>query len=87
MKFRFVSDWKNWPKWWSTWFELAATMFFGYVAAVPDAVLKMWALLPTDVRAAVDPQYIQFAGIALIAIGSFCKVVEQMRLKNSRGRS
>lgn len=77
-------DWRTWPKRWSTWCELAAAGFFSYLAAVPDAVVHIWLFLPDDVRATIDPEYIKWAGIALIAIGSFCKLVEQKKLHGDR---
>ncbi len=80
---KFVEDWKDWPRWWSTYFELAAASFFSYLAAAPDAVIRIWLSLPEDIRAAIDPEYIQWAGIALIASGSFCKIVEQQKLKRA----
>lgn len=77
---KLVDDWKTWPRRWSTWCELAAVSFFSYVAYAPDAVVQMWLILPEDVRATVDPDYIKWAGIAMIVIGSGVKIIEQKKL-------
>lgn len=77
---KLVSDWKQWPRWWSTFFEAAAAAFFTYITVVPDAIYQTWSALPADIKSSIDPQYIQWAGIALIVAGSISKIIDQPRL-------
>ena len=78
---KLVSDWKDWPRWVSTWFEAAAAAFFSALLVAPDAVLQVWAVLPADIRSVIPPDWIKWGGVALIIAGSFAKIVEQPRLK------
>lgn len=78
---KLVPDWRDWPKWVSTWFELAAASFFSYLAFAPDAVLQIWAVLPADVRAAIPSDWLKWGGVALIVAGSLAKIVDQPKLR------
>lgn len=77
---KLVDDWKNFHKWWSTWFQTAAALFFSYLTAVPDAAIHIWSSLPDDVRAAIPASGIKWAGVALIIIGIGARVVKQNKL-------
>jgi hypothetical protein len=80
-----VSDWKNFHKWWSTWFQAAAALFFSYLTAVPDAAIHIWTVLPDDVRSSFPPGYLKWAGVACIVAGILARVVKQPRLSTGVG--
>lgn len=81
---KLVDDWKDWPKWVSTWCEAAAAAFFTAVLIAPEVIMQVWAVLPADIRAAIPADWLKWGGIVLIAIGSLAKIVEQPRLREKR---
>ena len=52
--------------------------------AAPDAILSIWAVLPIEVRASIDPDHIRYAGYAVIAIGVASRIIRQPRLAQDK---
>ncbi|MDS1142381.1 hypothetical protein RE432_18260 [Pusillimonas sp. SM2304] len=78
---RFVDDWKDWPKWVSTWCEAAAVAFFSALLIAPDIVIQVWSVMPADIRAAIPSDWLKWGGVVLIVAGSVAKIVDQPKLK------
>ena len=70
---KLVKDWKNWPKWFSTWFEAASAAF-----------LQVWAVLPADIRATIPVDWLKWGGVVLIVAGSISKIIDQPKLEKKR---
>lgn len=75
-----ISNWRQFWRFSSVWFQAAAAAFFTYLMVVPDALIQIWQILPLDIRAAVPPQYVQGIGVALIALGTVARIVKQRSL-------
>lgn len=75
-----VKDWKDWPKWFSTWFEAAAAAFFSALLIAPEIFIHAWLMLPDDIRAAIPADWIKWTGVILIVAGSVAKIVDQPKL-------
>lgn len=81
---KLVKDWKNWPKWFSTWFEAASAAFFSAMLLAPDTVLQIWTVLPADIREAIPADWLKWGGVLLIVAGSISKVIDQPKLEKKR---
>lgn len=82
---KLIPQWRMWWRMSSTWFQAAAAAFFSYLTAVPDAAIKLWAVLPEDLRQALPPGYVKWFGVALIALGIFARLVHQPKLDKRSG--
>lgn len=67
----------------SLWLQGAATLFFSYLALVPDAALYVWNMLPNEVKSSMDPKYVALIGTALGILAMAARVVHQKSI--SRG--
>ncbi|MFT0547865.1 hypothetical protein ACMHYO_16240 [Allopusillimonas ginsengisoli] len=74
---KLVHDWKDWPKWTSTWFEAAAVAFFSTIILAPEVILQVWAVIPDELRSEIPQSWLKWIGVVLIVGGSIAKLIEQ----------
>ena len=76
-----VPDWKNWPKWFSTWFEGLTLAFFFVINTMPELVLDVWMKLPSSLQDTIPVTWLKWFVILFVVLGSFSKIIEQRKLK------
>lgn len=81
---RLVNDWKDWPRWFSTWCEAASAAFFSAMLIAPEIFTQVWLVLPADVRSAIPADWLKWIGVALIAAGSIAKIIDQPKLEQKK---
>lgn len=83
-RLEFVAHAKLLWKTWSVWLIGAGTALGVYLAAVPDALVQAWLMLPPDLKAMLPVNVAQYISYALIALGVVSKFIRQPKLDQQR---
>jgi len=78
---KLIPEWKQGWKFSSIWLQGAATCFFTYLLMVPDAALHVWAMMPAEVKATLDPKYVGLIGTVLGVVAMAARLVQQRSIR------
>ena len=82
---KLIPEWKQIHKFWSVRLQVAGMAILAFVQEFPDVISQSWLVLPTDIRATLPENLIQWLGYACLALGIFARIVLQTKLQRPGG--
>lgn len=79
-----ISDWRKWPKFWSVQLNLLAGGLLLFAEEIVHGIFSIWPLVPAEIRSAIDPDVIEYIGIACIFLAAIARAVKQRKLAEDK---
>ena len=76
-----VSYWRQWWKLHSTWYNAAGIFILGFCELAPQHAFEAWAMLPTEFKETIPPDYLKVIALALWVIAFIARFIKQKSLK------
>jgi len=70
-------DWREASRWWSLHVSAVGSVLFAAMTLLPDQLLALWNLMPTEVRAHVPARLGDMIGMALFMLVMVVRVIPQ----------
>jgi hypothetical protein len=71
-------------RFWSVRLSAVGAVLIGALAAWPDWVIELWALMPVEVQALIPPRLMPLLGIGIYALTIVARLVRQSSLDRRR---
>lgn len=81
-----ISNWRDGWRFWSTRLQVAGVFILGLLEVFPDAAISIWAATPSDIRAQIPADAIQWFGYAIIVAGIIARYIRQNSLHDPVGQ-
>ncbi|MEN9936064.1 MAG: hypothetical protein RLZZ387_2643 [Chloroflexota bacterium] len=81
MKLHLIDDWAR--KWWRLWsvrLNAIGLAILAWVQIDPVGALAVWAMMPSEVRAALPPNFVTVVGLLFFGLSMLARLVVQPRL-------
>lgn len=75
-----VSNAREVWKHWSLWLGGVGTGLVSWLLTAPESAIAAWAMLPDDLKAALPPTLVGYAGVALWGLALAAKFLNQRAL-------
>ena len=76
-----VSYWRKWWKLHSTWYNAAGIFILGFCELAPQHAFEAWAMLPSDFRQTIPPNYLMIVALICWVIAFFARFIKQKKLE------
>ena len=77
---KLVEDARNWSSWWSVRLSIVGGFVLTLLEVFPDVLSAILVSLPSEVRAALDPEHLKFIGICCVFASPVARVIRQNKL-------
>lgn len=81
MKLELIAGWQKWYRFWSTRLGLIGTAIATFLIANPDIANTLWLNLPSEIKAAIPPDYMPLIGVSIFFVSLLAKFVAQPKLQ------
>lgn len=81
MKIKLIDEARQWYKFASVWLGTIGTTITSVLVLFPDAAIHAWAILPSEMKQAIHPNYMPMVGVAVFVLAIFAVFVKQKSIK------
>lgn len=80
IRIRLIENWQVWWRLWSIRLGAIGAALMAYLTASPDAAITAWAMLPSEFKDVLPPDYLKYIGLSMFVLSLFARVVKQEKL-------